>query len=366
MKKTTIALAVAGLVATVATVVQAAPQANTFYVGAKAGWASVRHGLNQYQYRDESDGAVIGKAKINSEAYGVFGGYQITDHFAVEAGYEFFGRGKVKEFKEFGDGEKRITAHGSSLSLKASYPVLDNLDLYARAGAALIRVDYKDTTYGETHKFNDLKVSPVFAGGLEYAILPELALRLEYQWVARVGNFGKAERKKADAYYGPNNYDEPDVRYSPDIGSLSLGLSYRFGQGAAPVVAPEVATKVFTLKSDVTFAFGKANLKPNAKATLDGIYSEIAKVNKPSVAVSGYTDRIGSDAFNQKLSQKRAETVANYLVSKGVAQDTISATGYGKANPVTGNQCDAVKGRKALIACLADDRRVEIAVNGNQ
>ena len=67
-----------------------------FYAGAKAGWASVRHGLNQYQYRDESDGAVIGKAKINSEAYGVFGGYQITDNFAIEAGYEFFGRGKVK------------------------------------------------------------------------------------------------------------------------------------------------------------------------------------------------------------------------------------------------------------------------------
>lgn len=216
MKKTTIALVVAGLVSTVA---QAAPQANTFYVGAKAGWASVRHGLNQYQYRDESDGTVIGKAKINSEAYGIFGGYQITDHFAVEAGYEFFGRGKVKEF----------------------------------------------------------------AGGLEYAILPELALRLEYQWLVRVGNFDKAERKKAEAYYGPNNYDESDVCHSPDIGSLSLGLSYRFGQN--PV---------------------------------------------------------------------------------SVAQDTISATGYGKANPVTGNQCDAVKGRKALIACLADDRRVEIAVNGNQ
>lgn len=157
------------------------------------------------------------------------------------------------------------------------------MDIYARAGAALVRVDYKDDTGGETHKFNDLKVSPVFAGGLEYAILPELALRLEYQWVARVGNFGKAERKKAEAYYGPNNYDESDVRYSPDIGSLSLGLSYRFDQN--PV---------------------------------------------------------------------------------SVAQDTISATGYGKANPVTGNQCDAVKGRKALIACLADDRRVEIAVNGNQ
>lgn len=357
MKKTTIALVVAGLVSTVT---QAAPQANTFYAGAKAGWASLRHGLNQYQY--EGDGSIVGKAKINSVSYGVFGGYQITDHFAIEAGYEFFGRGKVKEFA---GGEKRTTAHGSSLSLKASYPVLDNLDIYARAGAALVRVDYKDDTGGETHKFNDLKVSPVFAGGLEYAILPELALRLEYQWLVRVGNFGKAERKKAEAYYGPNNYDESDVRYSPDIGSLSLGLSYRFGQNPVSV-APEVATKVFTLKSDVTFAFGKANLRPNAKATLDGVYSEIAKVNKPSVTVSGYTDRIGSDAFNQKLSERRAETVANYLVSKGVAQDTISAAGYGKANPVTGNQCDAVKGRKALIACLADDRRVEIAVNGNQ
>ncbi|MDY4594590.1 MAG: hypothetical protein SO424_06005, partial [[Pasteurella] aerogenes] len=59
-------------------------------------------------------------------------------------------------------------------------------------------------------------------------------------------------------------------------------------------------------------------------------------------------------------------TVANYLVSKGVAQDVISATGYGEANPVTGATCDTVKGRKALIACLAPDRRVEIAVKGNK
>ncbi|WP_233117810.1 porin OmpA [Aggregatibacter actinomycetemcomitans] len=356
MKKTVIALATtAALGASVATIVQAASQANTFYAGAKAGWASVRHGLNQYQY--EQDGTVVGKAKKNSESYGIFAGYQITDNFAVEAGYEFFGRGKVKE----ATGEKRITAHGSSLSLKASYPVLHNLDLYARAGAALIRVDYKDNTFGETHKFHDLKVSPVFAGGLEYAILPELALRLEYQWVSRVGNFGKAERK---ANYYENN--ESDVRYSPDIGSVALGLSYRFGQGPAPVIAPEVVNKVFNLNSDVTFAFNKANLKPQAQKTLDGISHEIAQVNNANVQVAGYTDRIGSDAYNQKLSQRRAETVANYLVSKGVSQQAISATGYGKANPVTGNKCDTVKGRKALIACLADDRRVEIAVNGTK
>ena len=348
MKKTAIALAIAGLAA--ATVAQAAPQANTFYAGAKAGWASVHHGLGQFT--DGNDG----KIRRNSEAYGIFGGYQITDNLAVEAGYEYFGRAKVK----YSDGQQfRHTAHGTTLALKGSYPVLDNLDVYGRVGAALIRSDYKDKLVTHSDKYHNLKVSPVFAAGVEYAILPELALRAEYQWVSRVGNLGKAERKAGE---------DTAVRYSPDIGSVAVGLSYRFGQGAvaAPAMAPEVVSKTFNLNSDVTFAFGKANLKPQAQSVLDGIYGEIAQVNNADIKVSGYTDRIGSDAYNQKLSQRRAETVANYLVSKGVAQNAISAAGYGKANPVTGTKCDAVKGRKALIACLADDRRVEIAVNGSK
>ena len=196
----------------------------------------------------------------------------------------------------------------------------------------------------------------MFAAGVEYALpsLPELALRLEYQWLTRVG--------KLRTQTGPDS----SVDYNPWIGSINAGLSYRFGQGAAPVVAPEVVSKTFNLSSDVTFAFGKANLKPQAKATLDGIYGEIAQINNANVAVAGYTDRIGKDAPNLKLSQRRADSVANYLVAKGVPAQNISATGHGKANPVTGSTCDAVKGRKALIACLAPDRRVEIAVNGTK
>ncbi|WP_315496998.1 OmpA family protein, partial [Haemophilus parahaemolyticus] len=69
---------------------------------------------------------------------------------------------------------------------------------------------------------------------------------------------------------------------------------------------------------------------------------------------------------NLKLSQRRAETVANYLVSKGQNAANVTAVGYGSANPVTGNTCDAVKGRKALIACLAPDRRVEVQVQGSK
>ncbi|AKD39608.1 porin OmpA [Pasteurella multocida] len=354
MKKTAIALTIAALAA--ASVAQAAPQPNTFYVGAKAGWASFHDGLNQVKDFDKAGNAGSFGFKRNSVTYGVFGGYQITDNFAVELGYDDFGRAKLRNTV----GEKtntiaKHTNHGAHLSLKASYPVLEGLDVYARVGAALVRSDYKLYDKENTPSLQDYQrthstqVSPVFAGGLEYAFIPELALRVEYQWLNNVGKLKNAKGERVD--------------YRPDIGSVTAGLSYRFGQS---VFVPEVVSKTFTLNSDVTFGFDKADLKPAAQNVLDGIYGEIAQLKSASVAVAGYTDRLGSDAYNLKLSQRRADTVANYLVAKGVAQNAISATGHGEANPVTGNKCDSVKGRKALIACLADDRRVEIAVKGNK
>ena len=360
MKKTAIALVVAGLAA--ASVAQAAPQANTFYVGAKAGQASFHDGIKSNTDATNPRSLKFGNGyHRNSVTYGVFGGYQVLnqDNFglAVEAGYDDFGRVK---FLSNGKTHVKHTNHGAHLGVKGSYGLTEGLDFYGRAGAALVRSDYKvyNSKGARVHSAgrHSLRVSPVFAAGFEYALpsLPELALRLEYQWLARVG--------KLRTQTGPNS----SVDYNPWIGSINAGLSYRFGQGAAPVVAPEVVSKTFSLASDVTFAFGKANLKPQAKATLDGIYGEIAQINNANVAVAGYTDRIGKDAPNVKLSQRRADSVANYLVAKGVPAQNISAVGHGKANPVTGSTCDAVKGRKALIACLAPDRRVEIAVNGTK
>lgn len=358
MKKTAIALVVAGLAA--ASVAQAAPQENTFYAGAKAGYASFHDGIKS---NAAGKGLDFGEGyNRNSFTYGVFGGYQILNRdnlgLAVELGYDDFGRAK---FKDAGKTVFKHTNHGAHLSFKGSYGLTEGLDLYGRVGAALVRSDYKSydaTTGARVHEdgSHSLRVSPMFAAGVEYALpsLPELALRLEYQWLNRVGKLRTEDR--------PNS----SVDYNPWIGSINAGLSYRFGQGAAPVVAPEVVSKTFNLSSDVTFAFGKANLKPQAKATLDGIYGEIAQINNANVAVAGYTDRIGKDAPNVKLSQRRADSVANYLVAKGVPAQNISAVGHGKANPVTGSTCDAVKGRKALIACLAPDRRVEIAVNGTK
>lgn len=368
MKKTVIALAVSGLA--IASV-QAAPQANSFYVGTKAGWTSFHGGLNQQnakyandsRYNQAGDKYGINR---NSVTYGVFGGYQIIDNLAVEAGYDYFGRVRgnqpstVHANKDFR--ALKHSAHGAHISLKPSYEVVSGLDVYGKVGAALIRNDYKFyNEQAKTNKAHNLNTSLLLGAGVEYAITSDLAARVEYQYLNQVGNFAKAAKKEkwtaADVDY--NNY-------SPAAHSVTAGLTYRFGQGPAPVAQPEIVTKNFAFSSDVLFDFGKANLKPAASAALDAAHAEINNLGlaNPAIQVNGYTDRIGKDEPNLKLSQRRAESVANYIVSKGVNPANVTAVGYGKANPVTGTTCDTVKGRKALIACLAPDRRVELQVQG--
>ena len=370
MKKSLVALAV--LAASAAAT--AAPQANTFYAGAKAGWANFRDGFTQFDAKSVGqDGYGINK---NTVTYGVFGGYQILNQnnfgLAAELGYDYFGRSRGNETVDNKDVRAvKHSAHGAHLSLKPSYEVLPNLDVYGKVGVALIRNDYKDYRAQDasgalyTAKAHTLKPSLTLGAGVEYAILPELAARVEYQYINRVGNLDKAGRKA-----GATGEDSLNTSFSPDLHSVSAGLSYRFGQGAAPVApaAPEVVSKNFSFSSDVLFAFGKANLKPEAAQALDAANNEINALGlaNPAIQVNGHADRIGKQAANLKLSQRRAETVANYLVSKGQNAANVTAVGYGSANPVTGNTCDAVKGRKALIACLAPDRRVEVQVQGSK
>ena len=79
--------------------------------------------------------------------------------------------------------------------------------------------------------------------------------------------------------------------------------------------------------------------------------------------MTGHTDRLGTDAHNQPLSLRRADAVRDYLVSKGVPRDKIETIGMGEKQPLPGVVCDQ-KNQKALIECLAPNRRVEVEVKG--
>ncbi|QHM70521.1 porin OmpA [Mixta intestinalis] len=347
MKKTAIAIAVA--LAGFATVAQAAPKDDTWYTGAKLGWSQY-HDTGYYGNNYVNNDGPTHESQLGA---GAFVGYQANPYLGFELGYDWLGRMPYKGDVVNG----AFKAQGIQLAAKLSYPIMDDLDIYTRLGGMVWRADSTQHVVGTNinRKDHDTGVSPLAAVGVEYALTKNWATRLDYQWVNNIGDAGT-------------------VGTRPDNAMLSLGVSYRFGQDDAvapmpaptPAPAPVVETKHFTLKSDVLFNFNKATLKGEGQQALDQLYSQLSSMDPKdgSVIVLGYTDRIGSDQYNQKLSEKRAQSVVDYLVSKGIPSNKISARGMGESNPVTGNTCDSVKGRNAQIDCLAPDRRVEIEVKG--
>ncbi|TDS69526.1 outer membrane protein OmpA [Comamonas sp. JUb58] len=125
----------------------------------------------------------------------------------------------------------------------------------------------------------------------------------------------------------------------------------------APVAPPVASTQKITYAADAFFDFDKSVLKPEGKAKLDDVASKVKNINLEVIIAVGHTDSIGSDAYNQKLSVRRAEAVKAYLVSKGIDKSRVYTEGKGEKQPVADNKTAA--GR-------AKNRRVEIEVVGTQ
>jgi OOP family OmpA-OmpF porin len=133
-----------------------------------------------------------------------------------------------------------------------------------------------------------------------------------------------------------------------------------------PAVAPKPAAQKVTLAADALFDFNKADLRPEGKAKLDKLSGDIKGIKLEVIIAVGHADRFGTDAYNQKLSEKRAAAVKAYLVSKGVEPNRVYTEGKGEKQPVTkADQCKGPKSKK-VIDCLQPDRRVEIEVIGTR
>ena len=322
---------------------QAVP-VHDWYAGVGGGWA-IAHDLNDFSQDVSKD----------ATALSLFGGYNFTENLGAEIGY-------------LSTGDWDISGHdfnskGATLSVIGRLPLSEMFSVFAEGGGYIYHV--------ESVNGGDDNLAPLAGLGLTARLHDWVDLQARYRYIVRVGD--DPDNGKANS---------GTQRWVSDVSTATLELVIHPNRSqpaaAAPIpapvvvppppVEPEVVDQTFNLSSDVLFAFGKADLKPEGMSALDALYQQIVDVQPKdgSAVVMGYTDRIGSDANNQALSEARAKTVADFLIGKGLPADKVSIQGNGESNPVTGNQCDAIKAKAALIDCLGPDRRVEVRVTGVQ
>lgn len=347
MNKTVVAVAVCMTVLSGQSM--AAGKAGSWYTGLKAGWSD-------YYNTDMSNKVSVDNNKDtqldmhgDNVAGGAFLGYQANDWLSVEGGYDWLGNAGITSNNSAG---AKMENQGIQLAAKLSLPVNEHIDLYARGGM----MGWYEEVKSGSHKESDYGVSPLAALGTELAFSDDWAMRLEYQYVANIGQGG-------------------DNRIITDNGQTSLAMVYRFGQTQpvmAPIpepvpVSPMPSPQVFNLQSDVLFAHDSATLTAAGQDAVVQLYKKLhaAGAEHLHVTVKGFTDRTGSDAHNQDLSTRRAQAVASVLKEEGLPSGALDIQGMGESDSVTGKQCDSVKNRQALIDCLSPDRRVVVEVAGD-
>jgi len=140
-------------------------------------------------------------------------------------------------------------------------------------------------------------------------------------------------------------------------------------EAPAPVIAAEPACKptveTITIQSEALFGFDNYTIKGKNNQVLDDLAAKIKDYDDIEfILVTGHTDKIGTDAYNQKLSERRADAVRKYLSSHGIKDVRIKSVGKGKLEPVV--DCTGVKGNKKMIECLAPNRRVVVDATHKQ
>jgi OOP family OmpA-OmpF porin len=318
--------------------------------------------------------------------YKVFGGYQLNRYFGVEAGYFRLGEfGFDATTVPAGTLDGRIKLQGLNLDLVATLPMTEKLSLLARVGAQQAKASDRFRGTGSVVVLDpnpsERKVNAKYGVGLQYALSPGFLVR------------GEAERYRVNDAVGNRG----------DVNLFSVSLVFPFGRAPAaaprpiaqapyvappPVMAPPppppppvvVAPpppppavvvperRRVSFEADSLFGFDQTVVRPEGRTALDAFANEVKGTTFEVITVEGHTDRLGSAAYNQALSQRRAEVVKAYLVSAGgIDAAKVSAVGKGETMPVTApDACKGTRATPALILCLQPDRRVEVEVTGTR
>ncbi|APX08362.1 OmpA family protein [Vibrio campbellii] len=290
------------------------------YIGGKVGMTTL-------------DDACYLNSPCDDDAFGagMHIGYDFTDIIGLEYGVDYLGDYKAN-FKSGANTVDTIDGDLWALTLapKFNWHLNDTWNLFAKIGGAyMMSGDEKDFV-------------PTGSLGAEYTIDRNWSVRAEYQRYQDISD---------------------DVLDDMDANFFGIGFNYKFA--AAPVVAAVVTEEVLeeepvmmtkTHKEEYgsgTFEFDSAKLTDSVSERLDNFVNFLNEYPQAQVEITGYTDSSGPAAYNQKLSERRAQAVADYLIAAGIDADRFTVTGMGEENPVADNSTH--EGRE-------QNRRVEVVV----
>lgn len=303
----------------------------------------------------------------------VFGGYQLNQNFALEGGYFDLGKfGYTANTTPAGSISGDMRVRGLNLDLVGTLPLSERFSVFGRAG---INYAQAKDNFSSTGAVKVINPNPSERGanyklgvGLQYAITDALSVRGElerYRVKDGVGNRGHIDMASVGLIYrfGPKPqqpvmqaaYVQPPVM-QPAPAPVAV-LPPPPPPAPMPPPPPPPRIEKYTLSATELFAFDSFTLQ-GSQPKLDEVATALQQNGGvQNVVITGYTDRLGSTGYNQKLSERRAAAVKSYLTSKGVAASRLTAQGKGEADPVV--MCSD-KALPALIKCLEPNRRVEL------
>jgi OOP family OmpA-OmpF porin len=311
--------------------------------------------------------------------YKLFGGYQLNRYVGLEGGYFNLGEfGFSSTTVPAGTLSGRIKLQGVNLDVVGTWPLTDRLSAIGRVGVQYARA--RDTFAGtgavavldpEPRKG---EVNPKFGVGLQYEVNRAFMIRGEaerYRVNDAVGNHGGVNLFSVSLVFPFGRAPEAAPRSALAPAPAPVAPAPPAPApivAAAPVPVVAAAPRRVTFSADSLFAFDRADVRPEGKSALDGFVRELQGTRYDVVTVEGFTDRLGTAAYNDVLSRRRAEAVKAYLVGTGGIEATrVTAAGKGESSPVTRPEdCSARSSHAALIACLQPDRRVVVEVTGTR
>ncbi|MFZ6659050.1 OmpA family protein [Undibacterium sp. TJN19] len=342
---------------------------SAWYIGAGGGRANASIDKDRLvrSLMDSGASSVNFTSNERDTAYKLFLGKQMNKYFAIEGGYFDLGKyGFNATTTPAGSVNAQVGFRGFNLDLLAQLPLSERFSLLGRIGANYARADahFSGNRLFALTEANpsEKKLNPKIGVGLEYKFTEALAMRGEverYRVNDAVHNRGDVDFYSLSLVYklGKPAYAAP-VTYSAPVPMAETPPPAPVMQVAQPAPPrPQPVSEKVTFNAEALFDFDKSVVKPEGRHSLDDLLNKLQGMNTEVMITVGHTDSIGTDAYNQKLSLRRAEAVKAYLISKGVDASRVYTEGKGETQPIADNKTS--EGR-------SKNRRVTVEVVGSR